>query len=70
MVLDKAVQKEKLLEKEMTKQLSWSLICPYCGHENYAVVPQPSKHGRMTADCDNCGAYLITFEMLNYEEEG
>ena len=54
----------------MTKQLSWELICPYCGRTNYAIVPQPSEDGRMIADCDNCGAYLITFRMMDYEIEG
>ena len=50
------------------KQLSWTSICGYCGQKNYGRVPQPSDEG-LSTDCNNCGAYLITFEMIEYDSK-
>ena len=50
------------------KALSYNLICGYCGHRNFRMVPITSEEG-LSSDCDNCGAYLITFEMIDYKEE-
>ena len=50
------------------KQLSWTCICGYCGHKNYGQVPQASDEG-LSTDCDKCGAYLITFEMIEYDSK-
>ena len=50
------------------KQLSWTCICGYCRHKNYGRVPQASDKGILT-DCDNCGAYLLTFEMIEYDSK-
>ena len=50
------------------KALSYNLICSYCGHKNYGQVPIASDNAMLT-DCDNCGAYLIKFEMIEYDED-
>ena len=50
------------------KQLSWTCICGYCGHKNYGRVPQASDKG-LSANCNNCKAYLITFEMIEYDSK-
>jgi len=50
------------------KALSYNLICGYCGHRSFGQVPVASDEG-LSTDCDNCGAYLITFEMIDYDED-